>query len=84
MAELSGALLAGREESKAGDEGFEEAHGIFGVNVILQGFGQEWALEAVQAATLFHRCLGWRPGVEHSKKMKEFSHSLAEQPPLNG
>ena len=41
---------------EAGDEGVQEAHGVFGGDVILQPFGKEQRLGPVQSALMIHAC----------------------------
>ena len=56
---LVGATRPGKAERvqvEGGDEGVEEAHGIFGGDVILQPFGKEQALRAVQSSAMIHPC----------------------------
>jgi hypothetical protein len=45
-----------RVQIEAGDEGVQEAHGIFRPDVILQPFGKEQRLGAVQSSPMVHAC----------------------------
>ena len=69
-----------RVQIQLGDEGIEEAHGVFGGNVILQAFGKEQRLRTIQTKTMVHTC--HRPGSRVIVQiMFEFSHSLSPEPP---
>jgi hypothetical protein len=41
---------------QAGDEGVEETDGVFGGDIILQPFGKEQRLGAVQSGAMVHAC----------------------------
>ena len=58
-------------------EGVEEAHGVLGSHVVLDGLGQELRLRPVVRAAVFHAGTRSFTPVEHSKRMEKFSHSLA-------
>jgi len=45
-----------RVQVERADEGVEEAHGVFGGDVIRQPFGKEQRLGPVQAGTMIHAC----------------------------
>lgn len=70
---------AQRVEIERTDKGVEEAHRVFGADVILQPFGKQQRLRAVQSSPMVHACQRRHPGVEVST-MSDFSHSLALEP----
>jgi hypothetical protein len=41
---------------EGGDEGVEEAHRIFGGDVIFQPFGKEQRLRTIQTSPMVHAC----------------------------
>ena len=45
-----------RVQIQRADEGVQEAHGVFGGDVILQTFRKEQRLGAVQSGAMFHAC----------------------------
>jgi hypothetical protein len=49
------------------DEGVQEAHGVFGGDVILQPFGEEQRLGAVQSGAMIHACNRPTTGVKVQK-----------------
>src|ERR1022692_939440 len=70
-------------EVERGDKGVEETHGIIGGDIVLQAFGKEQGLGAVQANAMIHACHRRPPGVKVST-MTEFSHRLAPEPTAVG
>ncbi len=45
-----------RLQVQVGDEGVQEAHGVFGGDIILQPFGEHQGLGPVQSTSMFHAC----------------------------
>lgn len=60
-----------------GDEGIEETHGIIGRDVILEPFGQEQGLMAIQSATMLHACKRQTAGVKVSNRERVFTQPRA-------
>ena len=68
-----------RGQVEVGHEGIQEAHGVFGGDIILQPFGKEQGLGTIQAGAMVHACQ--TPAKARcSNSMSEFLHSLALQP----
>lgn len=64
-----------RVEIERTDEGVEKTDGIFGGDVILQPFGKQQRLGAIQSGAMIHACHRRRPDLNVST-MSDFSHSL--------
>jgi hypothetical protein len=66
------------------NEGVQEAHGVLSGDIILQPFGEEQRLGAVQSGAMIHACIRPSSGVKVSKNMTDFSHSLSLQATRDG